>query len=70
MITKTTARPVVTFDATNVVHREAYHVFVRTSTWGKSPVRFILEDNYTDVVSMIATKLLAHYLEAEFTCAN
>ena len=45
------ARPSVEFDVNNVEHRQHYLKFIQTNSWGKCPVRFKVDPQYTDVVS-------------------
>jgi hypothetical protein len=61
-------RPIVAFDPSDADHRAHFHRFEQTSTWSSCPVRFHLDDNFTNVVSMIHGKLLAHYTQSEFAC--
>lgn len=59
-------RPVVLFDATNLEHRRIYNEFRRTRTWGRSEIRFELEHEWSDIISMIESKLLKFYSTQEF----
>jgi len=59
--------PMVEFDSSNKEHRLAYHNFLKYNTWSKSKFRFILEDTYIDIPTMISDRLLRHYLKREFT---
>ncbi len=56
----------VNFDAANTEHRMAFHSFVKYNTWSKSKTRFLLENPYVDIPSMIQNKLLNYYLTKEF----
>ena len=60
-------RPYVVFDPTNKDHRRWYHQFVQTGTWGKCPVRFVVPDDFGDLVTMIQRSLVKFYVEREFT---
>ncbi len=61
-----TGRPFVAFDATNKLHREYYAQFVREQTWGKCPVRFVVPDDFGDLITMIQRQLVTWYVENEF----
>lgn len=58
-------RPAVMFDATNVEHRKMYAEFLKTRSWGKTPVKFELEPEWADIVSMIEHKMLKYYVNQE-----
>ena len=55
-------RPTVEFDVNNIEHRQQYLKFIQTNSWGKCPVRFKVDPQYTDVVSMINAKISEFYL--------
>jgi len=59
-------RPWVAFDASNKQHRKWFAEFNRTRTWGTCPVRFIVPDDYGDVVTLIQQKLITYYVNREF----
>lgn len=59
-------RPWVAFDETNKQHRKWYADFVRNSSWGQCPVRFIVSDDHGDLLTMIQRKLNRYYTEREF----
>lgn len=58
-------RPWVVFDATNKNHRRWFAEFQRTSTWGRCPVRFIVEQN-GELLSLIQQQLIDYYVRKEF----
>ena len=60
----------VEFNSEDENHRRWYGEFKKLKTWSKCPVRFIVSDNYTDVVQMIHEKLLDHYINKEFEFAT
>lgn len=60
------ARPWVVFDPTNKNHRRYYSEFVKHHTWGRCPVRFIVDDDAGDVITMIQRKLVDYYVAQEF----
>ena len=59
-------RPFVVFDATDKSHRRWFADFNRLSAWGHCPVRFVVEDDAGDLVTMIQRKLIKYYVEKEF----
>jgi hypothetical protein len=59
-------RPPVVFDPTSRDHRRYYHESLVKQGWGHCPVRFVVEDEYGDVNSMVQRKLLKFYAEREF----
>ena len=58
-------RPWTVFDATNKQHRRWFAEFQRTSTWGRCPVRFIVEQN-GELLSLIQQQLIDYYVRKEF----
>jgi hypothetical protein len=59
-------RPYVVFDPANKLHRAYYHNFVKTSSWGRCPVRFVVPEDHGDLVMMIQRSLVKFYVEREF----
>jgi len=59
-------RPYVVFDAKNKNHRNYYHNFAVTHSWGSCPVRFVIDDDNGDLVTMIQRKLIEYYTNKEF----
>ena len=59
-------RPWVVFDATNSEHRSWYADFVRSGTWGRCPVRFVIPDDHGNLITMIQRKLVEYYVQQEF----
>ena len=59
-------RPFVSFDATSAEHRRWFKDFQDKGTWGKCPVRFIIDDEYGDLITMIKSHLINFYVEQEF----
>lgn len=59
-------RPYVTFDATNKEHRKWFKEHQDNSTWSKCPVRFIIDEEYGDLITMIKSHLINFYIEQEF----
>lgn len=60
------ARPIVAFDANNPDHRGYYRQFIETRSWGKCPVRFMVESLNTDLLSHINAVMLDWYVRNEF----
>lgn len=59
-------RPFVYFNPENKEHRTWFSEFNRTGTWGRCPVRFIIQDDVGDLVTMIQRKLINYYMKKEF----
>ena len=59
-------RPVVTFDPSNAAHRRAVNTYIRTGGWGAVPMRFLLENPYLDIPTMVSARLLDYYMGREF----
>ena len=59
-------RPYVVFDPADKRHRSYYHDFVRTSSWGGCPVRFVVADDQGDLLTMIQRSLIGYYVNKEF----
>jgi len=59
-------RPYVVFDAKNQEHRKWYAEFHQHRTWGHCPVRFILAETSSNLVTQIQRELVDHYVTTEF----
>jgi hypothetical protein len=59
-------RPYTVFDASNKQHRRWYFEFQQTKTWGRCPVRFMLDNDSGDLISMIQKRLNEYYVSREF----
>jgi hypothetical protein len=59
-------RPYVVFDPTDKDHRLHYHNFVVTGSWGACPVRFVVDDDHGDLITMIQRSLIQYYSNKEF----
>ena len=59
-------RPWVVFDANDAEHRQWFSEFQRFRTWGRCPVRFILNDNSGNLVTQIQRELVDYYVRKEF----
>lgn len=60
-------RPWVVFDAKNKEHRKWFAEFQKHSTWGRCPVRFVVDDDHGDLLSMIQRRLIEFYTSKEFS---
>ena len=60
------SRPWVAFNATDKQHRKYYNDFLTHRSWGTCPVRFTLDEESGDVISMIERDLARFYLTKEF----
>lgn len=58
-------RPVVVFDVNNEQHRQWYAEFLRTSSWGKCPVKFVTT-GYGNTKGSIDRQMLEYYIEKEY----
>ena len=54
------------FDANNKQHRQWFAEFQRMGTWSKCPVRFIVDDDHGDLITMVQRKLIEYYTDQEF----
>jgi len=59
-------RPWVVFDAENKEHRRWFAEFNRGLTWSNCPVRFVVDDDHGDLVTMIQRNLIQYYVDKEF----
>ncbi len=59
-------RPFVVFDPKNREHRKWYADFNKNLSWSKCPVRFVVDDDAGDLITMIQRKLIEHYTSKEF----
>jgi hypothetical protein len=59
-------RPWVVFDSENKQHRRWFSEYQKSGTWGKCPVRFVVNDDHGDLLTMIQRELISHYVEKEF----
>jgi len=63
-------RPYVVFDATNREHRQWFNDFTKSGTWGTCPVRFVVDDDHGDLITMIQRNLIQYYVNREFGTAQ
>jgi len=59
-------RPYVVFDPYNKDHRRWFADFNRKLTWADCPVRFVVDDDHGDLVTMIQRHLIQYYVDKEF----
>ena len=59
-------RPYAVFDANNKEHRRWFADFNKERTWAKCPVRFVVNDDHGDLITMIQRELIQHYVDNEF----
>jgi hypothetical protein len=59
-------RPWTVFDPASKQHREWYHEFVKSNTWGRCPVRFVVPEDHGDLITMMQRTLVKYYIEQEF----
>jgi hypothetical protein len=59
-------RPYVVFDAHNKKHRSYFAEFQRRCSWGTCPVRFVVDDDNGDLITMIQRRLIEYYTNKEF----
>lgn len=59
-------RQFVVFDAKNRQHRQWFAEFNSTLSWSKCPVRFVVNDDHGDLITMIQRELIQHYVDKEF----
>ena len=59
-------RPFVVFDAGDRQHRKWFADFNKSRSWGRCPVRFVVNDDHGDLLTMIQRELIAYYVSKEF----
>jgi hypothetical protein len=59
-------RPYVIFEASNKNHRRYFAEFQRRYSWGNCPVRFVVDDDNGDLITMIQRRLIEYYTNREF----
>jgi hypothetical protein len=63
-------RPWVVFDAKNKDHRRWFADFNQTGAWGRCPVRFVVNEDHGDLITMIQRELIRFYVDREFGTVN
>jgi hypothetical protein len=59
-------RPYVVFSAKDKQHRKWFAEFNRTGAWGRCPVRFVIDNDHGDLITMIQRELIRYYVSKEF----
>ena len=59
-------RPHVVFDSKNKLHREWFADFNKSRSWGNCPVRFVIDNDTGDLITMIQRQLIQYYVDKEF----
>jgi hypothetical protein len=59
-------RPFVVFDAKNKDHRRWFAEFNKNCSWAHCPVRFVVDDDQGDLITMIQRRLIQFYVDKEF----
>ena len=54
------------FDAKNKEHRRWFAEFQTRKSWSHCPVRFIVDDDVGDLLTMIQRRLIEYYTDQEF----
>lgn len=63
-------RPWVCFDASRLDHRRYFAEFQQNRTWGDCPVRFVLNETSSNLVTQIQRELVDYYVNKEFPRSN
>jgi hypothetical protein len=56
----------VVFDAQSKQHRQWFAEFQSRKSWSNCPVRFIIDDENGDLLTMIQRRLIEYYTDQEF----
>jgi hypothetical protein len=59
-------RPYVVFDPHNKDHRRWFADFNKNLSWGHCPVRFVVDSDQGDLLTMIQRSLIQYYVDKEF----
>ena len=59
-------RPIVPFDASKKEHRKIFYEAMKYRTWGRSPIRFWLEEDNYNLIDQIQKKMAKYYMMKEF----
>ena len=59
-------RPYVIFNPHNKDHRKWFAEFNKNRTWSKCPVRFVIDNDHGDLITMIQRNLIQYYVDREF----
>jgi hypothetical protein len=55
-----------TFNPTSKEHRQIFHNALKHKTWGKSPIRFWLQNETTSLMDQCTKSMARFYMEKEF----
>lgn len=59
-------RPFVVFDPRVKEHRRWFANFNKNRTWANCPVRFVIDNDHGDLITMIQRSLIQYYVDREF----
>lgn len=59
-------RPIVAFDARKKEHRKIFYEAMKFRTWGRSHIRFWLEEDNYNLIDQIQKKMARYYMSKEF----
>ena len=59
-------RPIMAFDPNKKEHRKIFFEMMKYRTWGRSPIRFWLEEDNYNLIDQLQRKLARFYMEKEF----
>lgn len=59
-------RPFVVFDPKNKDHRRWFADFNKNRSWARCPVRFVVNEDAGDLITMIQRELIQYYVDKEF----
>jgi hypothetical protein len=59
-------RPSEVFDPFNKKHRQLFHEALKHKTWGRSPIRFWLDETEDSLMDQCTKKIAKYYLLKEF----
>jgi hypothetical protein len=59
-------RPYVVFNAGDKNHRQWFADFNANLSWTRCPVRFVVNDDHGDLITMIQRELIKYYVDKEF----
>lgn len=59
-------RPWVVFDPQNKDHRRWFAEFNENRSWKNCPVRFVIDNDHGDLITMIQRSLIQYYVNKEF----
>lgn len=58
------------FDPSKKKHREIFHQVLKHKTWGRSPIRFWVDEEQTSLMEQCQKKMAIWYLQKEFGHIN